>query len=108
MVQQQGRKIETQGESDLTTALRSAPAALPGEYLDDGTDGIRAVQRALRTVQDFDPLDIANVEVGQVDAAVSIARVVDLDAVNHHQRVVGIGAAAENGCQLLKGYQLRL
>ena len=71
-------------------------AAVPRDDADDRADGIRSVERALRSANDFDPLDVGDRQVREVEAA---AERVGLHAVDEHERVVRFAAAREDARQ---------
>ncbi len=61
------------------------------DVVDDATDGIGSIQRALLTAQHFHLRDVIGDERREVELTRhGIAR---LDAVDHHERVVRLGAA---------------
>ena len=75
----------------MSDTLPPWPSALLREQLDGAADGVAARQRALRTAQDFDALEVEQVEQragqrGQVD-------VVDVQADARFQREVEVGLA---------------
>ena len=67
-----------------------------GDDVDDAGQGVRSVKRALGPAQDLDPLDVVEGQVGQVERARGIHRVVEGDAVEEDQDVLGIGAAQKD------------
>ena len=76
---------------------RNVVAGPAGDELDRAADGVLAVERALRAAQDFDPLDVEQVELVAADARQ--IDVVDIDAdgrVERLQRVRLADAADED------------
>src|SRR5207245_1053188 len=67
--------------------------AASADDVDDARDGVRAVKRALRPAGDFHAVHSVDGERSKVEVA---AKLVDLDAVDHDQVVVGVAAANEN------------
>ena len=73
--------------------LDALPLALAGEDLDHPADGLRSVQAGARTADHLDALDQLQRQILQGRAAARDRS--DLDAVDHHQHVIGFGAAHE-------------
>src|SRR5580704_6489117 len=73
---------------------RDASFAAVGEELDDGGDGVGAVESAFRGANDFDFIDVVERDVGEVNEA---PRQIYRRAVDQHFRLVGIAAVHEGG-----------
>ena len=71
------------------------PLAGLGDDVDHAADGIGAIECALRTAQHFDLGDVAGKEFGNIRRAAGRGGIGDIDAVQQHLDVVGIGAAHE-------------
>jgi hypothetical protein len=69
------------------------PAAAPRREMHDAADGVGAEDRALRAADDLDPLDVAERQEAEVEAA---AEAVRADAVYQDQRVVRLASARED------------
>ena len=85
------------GASHSPPALERAAgpwrSAVLRDDVDDRADRAAAVERALRSADHFDALDLACAEVREVhEAAERVLR----DAVDEHERVVGLAAARED------------
>ena len=72
------------------------PVGQGGDQVDHAADRLAAPQDRLRPAQDLDAGGVADGQVGEVVAAAGRGRVVHLDPVDHHHRLVGIGAADAN------------
>ncbi|MCY1527610.1 hypothetical protein D9M68_626800 [compost metagenome] len=68
-------------------------AALAGENLDHPTDGLRAVQAGTWSAHHLDTFDQLQRQILQRRATGAYRT--DLDAIDHHQHVVGLGATHE-------------
>src|SRR5690606_37937020 len=85
--------------ADAQAGVRAQSAAgAPVEDLDHAADGLRAVQAGSRAAHDLDALDLVQRQVLVHDHARRCRA--DAHAVNHHQHVVGFGAAHEHRGQL--------
>ncbi len=73
--------------------LDALPLALAGEYLDHSADGFRAVQAGTGAAYHLDTFDQLQRQILQGRPAGGHRA--DLDTVDHHQHVVGLGAAHE-------------
>ena len=67
--------------------------AAPADDVDDARHGVRTVKRALRPACDFHAVHPVDGERREVEVA---AELVDLDAVDHDQVIVGVAPADEN------------
>ena len=67
--------------------------ALAGDDVDHPAYGGAAIEPGLRPAQNLDALDIAQREQREIEFTRGLRRIVDADAVDHHLRMVGIGAA---------------
>ena len=76
-------------------AVHRALAGL-GHHVDDAADRLAAVHGAHRTAHDLDAVEVLGEEMGEVGRAVGRRGIVDGDAVDQHQHMVGIGAADED------------
>ena len=70
--------------------LDALPLALAGEDLDHPADGFRAVQTGTRTAHHLDALDQLQRQILQCGTAGRYRA--DLDAIDHYQHVIGLGA----------------
>ncbi len=73
--------------------LGALAVAAPGEDLDHPADGLRAVQAGTRPADHLDALDQLHRQV--LERGEASAGRADLDAVDQHQHMVGLGAAQE-------------
>ncbi len=69
------------------------PAALARDDVDDATDRIRSIERALRPAQHLDALDRRRRKHREVEIAAGVCGIVGANAVDQHQRLPGIAAA---------------
>ena len=95
-------EVETIGHRAVRPALgregEAGPAlAAPGQDADHAAERVRSVERALRAAQHFHPLDVLEPEVGEVERARGIHRIVELHAVEHDEDMLGIGPADQDG-----------
>src|ERR1700722_15039450 len=67
-----------------------------GDDVDDAADGVRTIQSALRTAQNFDLLNILGQELSEIECAARVAGIADIDAVDQHLGVIGIRATHEH------------
>ena len=81
----EGAALEQSGGAERAAAAR--------HELHHAADRVRAVDRALRSPDDLDPIQIEQRQVGGVVAA---AHVVQADAVDHDQREIALAAAGED------------
>jgi hypothetical protein len=72
------------------------PVALLGDHRDNATNRVRAVKAALRATQHFELLDICGKQMSEVEGSVRRAGIADIDAVDQHFGVIGVGAAHED------------
>ena len=113
---------EAEGEVDRAVAARDAAlrllgavaagldregglgraAAAPRDDVDDAAHGVRAVERRLRSAQHLDALDVGEDERREVELAPGRDRVVDPDAVDHHQGVAHVAAADAHGLDVAR------
>ena len=70
---------------------RRVPAH-PGSHLDDAANGVGAEHGALRPPHHLDLVEAERGEMAEIEPA---AEAVQLDAVDHHERVIGLAAARE-------------
>ena len=70
------------------------PRPFTGEDLDHAADGFRAVESPAPAPYHLDAIDVLRRQRGEVEG--SERRAVDPDAVDQHQRLVGVGAADED------------
>ncbi len=71
------------------------PLACLGDDVDHAADGIGAVQARLRPTQHFDAGDVAGQILADIRGIRGRGRIGDVDAVDDHLGVIGIGAAHE-------------
>ena len=67
--------------------------SLPRDDVDDTAYGLGAVERALRTSHDLDPVDLVRGDLDAGHVVRTCRRGVHLDPVDEKQRVTGVGAA---------------
>ena len=72
------------------------PLARLGDHVDDAADRLAAVHRAHGAAHDLDAIEVLGQQMREVGSAVRSRGIVDGDAVDQHQHVVGIGAANED------------
>ena len=72
------------------------PGAGLGDDVDDAADRVRAIEPALRAAQDLDAVDVGGEELREIERAVGRARIADIDAVDEHLGMIGVGAAHED------------
>ena len=77
---------------DLRVGLQR-PGRVGGDDVDHPADGLAAVEDGLRAAQHLDAGHVAHQQVGEVVAATGGGGVVQLDAVDQHHGLVGLGAA---------------
>ena len=73
-------------------------AACLRDDVDDAAHRLAAVKRRLRSAHHFNPLHIAERNIGKIGRAARRGGVIDRQAVDHHQRLIGTGAAREDRC----------
>src|SRR6266403_3275846 len=71
-----------------------------GENLDDAGKCARTVNCALRTANDFDPLDVVRGQVRKIK--LTGETLIDRNAVEQHLSVCAIQAARKNRCELTR------
>ena len=67
-----------------------------GDDGDHAADRVGTVEPALRTAQDFHLLDVGCKKMRVVERAIRVADIADVDSVEEHFGVVGVGAAHED------------
>ena len=77
-------------------ARRGGARAASRDDLHDGARGFRSEERALRSADDLDAVDVRNRQVPEVVAALD--EIVGADTVDEHEGVLGIAPAREQGC----------
>src|SRR3954454_7765946 len=63
------------------------------DHLHDASDGVGAIQRALRAWHELDPLDVADVQQREVHAA---AECVHTYAIHEHEREIRLTASGKH------------
>ena len=91
-----GRRPERIEAAAFDRSRRVRRTALPRDNPNDRADGVRSVESALRPAHDFDPLDVGDRQMREVEAA---AERIGLHAVNEHERVVRLAAARKDARQ---------
>src|SRR5579862_6148433 len=76
---------------DLSGNLRRALTGFGGDR-DDAADRVAAVVAALRTAQYLDALNIAGQQLAEVELLIVAARIGDVDTVDQHLDMIGVGA----------------
>src|SRR5579862_8262245 len=88
------------------TGNLSRSAAFPGDDVDDTADRVRPIQTALRTAQDFNAFNILRQELTEIERGIRAARITDIDAIDQHLDVIGIGPAYEHRSQTTRATRL--
>src|SRR5215510_1800376 len=70
--------------------------SLLGGDPDYAADRVGAVKPALRSAQDLDAVDIVSEHLTEIEDAIWVAWIADVDAVDDDLRVIGFGAAQEH------------
>jgi len=76
---------------------RRFPHPPAGQDVDDASEGVRTVEGALGTAEDFDPFDAVEGHVGEVEGAGRVDRIVQGHAVQEDENMFRIRPPDENG-----------
>ena len=92
-----GAAVAPQPRAELGEGLAvHRPLAGLGDQVDDAADRLAAVHRAHRAAHDLDAVEVLGQQMREIGRAIGSRRIVDGDAVDQHQHMVGIGAADED------------
>ena len=72
------------------------PVTFLGDDRDHAADCIGAIEAALRAAQHLDAGDVGGQQLAEIERAVGVAGIADVDAVDEHLDLVRVGAAHED------------